>query len=80
MFGFAKGADKLGVYSLLTYAPILIVAALCSSSLVGNLTEKLRKSGTAGRIIWSTGFVCLFVISMSFMVSNAYSPFLYFRF
>jgi alginate O-acetyltransferase complex protein AlgI len=80
MFGFAPGADKLGVYSLLTYAPILIVAALCSTPLVGNLTEKLRKSGTAGKIVWSAGFICLFAVSMTFLVSNAYSPFLYFRF
>ncbi len=80
MFGFASGADRLGIYSLLTYTPILIVAAICSTSLVGNLTEKLRQSGTVGKIIWSVGFVGLFAVSMTFLVSNAYSPFLYFRF
>ena len=80
MFGFAPVVDKLGVYSLLTYAPIFILAALCSTPFIGNLTEKLRRSGMVGKIIWCAGFVCLFVISLSFMVDNAYSPFLYFRF
>ncbi|WP_330659646.1 MBOAT family O-acyltransferase [Caproiciproducens faecalis] len=80
MFGFAPGADKLGVYSLITYAPLLILAALCSSTLVGTLTERLRKSGTPGKIIWSLGFICLFVMSMTFLVDNSYNPFLYFRF
>lgn len=80
MFGFAPGADSLGVYSLLTYTPLLVAAALCSTPLVGNLTEKLRKSGVAGRIVWSAGFLCLFVVSLSFLVDNSYNPFLYFRF
>jgi len=80
MFGFAPGADSLGVYSLVTYAPLLIVAAFCSTPLVGNLAEKLRKSGIAGQIVWCAGFVCLFVVSLSFLVDNSYNPFLYFRF
>jgi len=80
MFGFAPTVDKLGLYSLITYAPIFIVAALCSTPLVGNLTEKLRKSGIVGKIVWSVGFACLFVVSISFLVDNSYNPFLYFRF
>lgn len=80
MFGFAPGADSLGVYSLITCAPLLIVAALCSSTLVKTLADRLRKSGTAGKIVWSAGFVCLLLISLSFLVGNAYNPFLYFRF
>lgn len=80
MFGFAPGADNLGVYSLITNAPLLIVAALCSSKLVKTLADKLRESGTAGKIIWSAGFACLLFLSLSFLVGNAYNPFLYFRF
>jgi alginate O-acetyltransferase complex protein AlgI len=80
MFGFAPTVDKLGLYSLITYAPIFIIAALCSTPLVGNLTEKLRKSGIVGKIVWSVGFACLFVVSISFLVDNSYNPFLYFRF
>lgn len=80
MFGFAPGTDSLGTYSLLTYAPLLVVAAFCSTPLIGNLAEKLRKSGTAGRVVWSAGFVCLFIVSLSFLVDNSYNPFLYFRF
>ncbi|MDF1493353.1 MBOAT family protein [Caproiciproducens sp. CPB-2] len=80
MFGFAPGADKLGVYSLVTCAPLLIIAALCSSTLVADWTERLRKSGTPGKIVWSLGFLCLFVMSMTFLIDNSYNPFLYFRF
>ncbi|MPN60181.1 hypothetical protein SDC9_207906 [bioreactor metagenome] len=80
MFGFAPGADKLGIYSLVTYVPLLVIAALCSSTLFGTLTERLRKSGTPGKVIWSIGFICLFIMSMTFLVDNSYNPFLYFRF
>lgn len=81
MFGFAAaGVDNLGLYSLITYLPIFIIAAFCSTPLVGKLTEKLRKSGPVGNVIWIVGFVCLFVVSLSFLVDNSYNPFLYFRF
>jgi alginate O-acetyltransferase complex protein AlgI len=81
MFGFAaSGADKLGLYSLITYLPILIIAAFCSTPLVGKLTDKLRKSGKVGTVIWFVGFACLFVASLSLLVDNSYNPFLYFRF
>ena len=80
MFGFANGTDNLGIYSLITYAPLLIVAAFCSSTLFEKLTEKLRKSGTVGKVIWSAGFACLFIVSLTFLVNNTYNPFLYFRF
>ncbi|WP_457943228.1 MBOAT family O-acyltransferase [Caproiciproducens sp. LBM24188] len=80
MFGFACGVDSLGRYSLITYLPLFIVAALCSTPVVGRLTERLRKSGVAGRVIWCAGFIALFVLSLSSLVNNSYNPFLYFRF
>ncbi len=80
MFGLAPGADSLGLYSLRTSLPLLLVAALCSTPLVGKWTEKLRTGGIAGRVVWCAGFVCLFAVSLSFLVGNSYNPFLYFRF
>lgn len=80
MFGIASGADKLGIYSLITYLPVFILAAFCSTPLVWKLAEKLRKSGKPGQVIWCFGFAALFVISLSFLVDNSYNPFLYFRF
>lgn len=80
MFGFSGGADKLGVYSLWTCAPILAIAAFCSFPAAGRLAEKLRRSGTAGRVVWCAGFACLFVVSLTFLAGNSYNPFLYFRF
>ncbi len=80
MFGIASGADKLGIYSLITYLPVFILAAFCSTPLVWKLAEKLRNSGKPGQVIWCVGFSALFVISLSFLVDNSYNPFLYFRF
>jgi len=80
MFGFAPGADNLGLYSLLTFAPILIIAAVCSAPVVNQLSERLRTGHTAGKVVWVVCFASLLVVSLTFLVDNSYNPFLYFRF
>lgn len=80
MFGFSTGADRLGIYSLLTYGLILLIAAFGSSPLPARISEKLRNGGKPGRIVWCAGFVCMFLAAISFIVAGSYSPFLYFRF
>ena len=81
MFGFpGAGTDSLGLYALLTYGPTLLVAALCCVPAAGNFLERLRTSGKPGKLIWSAGFLVLFVLSLSFLVDNSYNPFLYAKF
>ena len=81
MFGFpGSGTDSLGVYALLTYGATMLIAAVCSTPAAGNLLEKLRTSGKPGKVIWCTGFLVLFVVSIAFLVDNSYNPFLYAKF
>ena len=80
MFGFAPGIDRLGAYSLITGGLLLLIAAIGCSSFPAHVAEKLRRGGKAGQTVWCVGYGCLAVLSVSAMVGNAYSPFLYFRF
>lgn len=81
MFGFApEGATSLGLYALLTYGLLMLIAALCSGPLARNLFEKLRNAGTAGKVAWALGVASLFIITLSFLVNSSYSPFLYAKF
>ena len=81
MFGFApEGATSLGLYALLTYGLLMLIAALCSGPLARNLFEKLRNAGTAGKVAWALGVAGLFIITLSFLVNSSYSPFLYAKF
>jgi alginate O-acetyltransferase complex protein AlgI len=80
MFGFAPGTDRLGLYSLATFGPVLVIAALGCSPLPAKLSRKLREGGRVGRIVWCAGFVGCFVAAVAFAAAGSYSPFLYFRF
>ncbi len=81
MFGLApEGATRLGLYALLTYGLLMLIAALCSGPLARNLFEKLRNAGTAGKVAWALGVAGLFIITLSFLVNSSYSPFLYAKF
>ena len=81
MFGFpGSGTDSLGMYALLTYGFTLLVAAVCCVPAAGAFLERLRTSGKPGKIVWSAGFLVLFVLSIAFLVDNSYNPFLYAKF
>lgn len=80
MFGFAPAAGRVSLYTAVTGGALLLVSALGSSPLPAAAAEKLRGSGRAGKIVWDAGFAALFLVTLSFLVRNSYSPFLYFRF
>jgi alginate O-acetyltransferase complex protein AlgI len=80
MFGFAPGADRLGVYSLLTGGALLALAAVGSSPLPARAARRLRAGGGAARTAWCAGYAGLAALSLAALVGNQYSPFLYFRF
>lgn len=80
MFGSAPLADKLSVYVIATSGILLLISAFGASPLPAKLAEKIRGAGWIGSILWNAGFAALFLISISFLVRNSYSPFLYFRF
>ena len=80
MFGFSGGADSLGVYTLATGAPILLLAALFCTRLPARFSAWLGGKGKAGFAVKCAGLVLLFAASLAALVDNSYNPFLYFRF
>ncbi len=75
----APGADASGPYLLITFGPILVVAALCSSPLVAEMAHRL-KDVAVWKVLWVVGYVVLLALSVGAMLNNAYTPFLYANF
>ncbi len=74
--GGLGGADAL--YYLMSFGPILLVAALGSTPVVKKLYHKIAEKPRAVFAIASCAAVL--VISTAYLVNSSYNPFLYFRF
>ena len=85
MFGFAENGfvDRTALYTLKTNAVLLILAAFFSLPLLKKPLEKLQKSGAAGLMYYLPALIVLvavLIVSIAFLVTENYNPFLYFRF
>jgi len=80
MFGFSGGKDALGLYTLTTGAPILLLAALFCTPYPAKLLHWLDRKGKIGLVLRSAGMTVLFLLSVAALVNHSYNPFLYFRF
>lgn len=80
MFGGAPLWDTLGLYSLYTRLPLLILLAVCATPLMSRFLQKLKEKNRATRILWSVLFAVAFFVSIAYLVDATYNPFLYFRF
>ncbi len=94
MFGFAKGADSLTLtksFFKTDYLIVLFVAVIGSSGLVQKYCEKaivyLQSKGRLHKIanellsvIYFLVIIALFLVSVMYISSGSYSPFIYFRF
>jgi alginate O-acetyltransferase complex protein AlgI len=80
MFGFSGGSDSLGVYTLVTGAPILLLSALFCTPYPARLLRWLDRRGRTGLVVRCAGMTVLFLLSIAALVDNSYNPFLYFRF
>ena len=80
MFGGAPLWDTLGLYSLYTRLPLLILLAVCATPLMSRFLQKLKETNRATRILWSVLFAVAFFVSIAYLVDATYNPFLYFRF
>ena len=80
MFGAAPLYDSQGLYGLITFLPILLLAAFCSTPFAGRWSEKLRQGPLPAKIVWAGGMAALFVVCTAMLVDNSYNPFLYFQF
>jgi alginate O-acetyltransferase complex protein AlgI len=81
LLGAGGLVDKTALYYLTNYAVILIIGAVFSTSLPKKLyrriTMKNDKLKFALQIVFIVGAI---VLSVMFLVSDSYNPFLYFRF
>ncbi|XOQ45006.1 MAG: Peptidoglycan O-acetyltransferase [Clostridium sp.] len=80
MFGFSGGVDSLGLYTLMTGWPILLLAAFFCTPYPAKILQWLDRKGRTGLAVRCAGMTVLFLLSVAALVDNSYNPFLYFRF
>lgn len=78
LFGFSGNSfiDNNFIFYITNYIFILFIACLFSMPIYDKFKERLEKRG----IILSIICILLFVLTIAFLVSDTYNPFLYFRF
>ncbi len=89
MLGSGVLYDSDSLYLLLTYAPVLLLCAAASTTLGSRIYQKLnarlaelssKRALCLGMLADYSGILCLCLLSMAYLVSGSYNPFLYFRF
>lgn len=68
--------DSYSFFEFINNIILLIIAILCSTPIVKNMYDKIKKNYLIKNIL----IISLFIISVCYIVSNSYNPFLYFRF
>ena len=85
LFGFIKAitsnkfVDSAFLYYFKNYFLILVIATLFSLPVYPKVKEKINNSIFTSLLSISI-YVILFIITLSYLVSDTYNPFLYFRF
>ncbi|WP_288221130.1 MBOAT family protein [uncultured Clostridium sp.] len=82
MFGFGSiNVDNLGMYLLRTNIILIIISIMLATGFFDNTLEKMKKFFKLKdlTLILFIKFI-IFIISISYLVSESYNPFLYFRF
>ena len=77
--GFVSGA---AMYQLLTYLPLILICAFASTPLVKRLYQKISEKAKERALLAvdAARLVGISAISVAFLISGSYNPFLYFRF
>ncbi len=73
------GDVSLRSLNILQFWPWFIVCGVCATPLLFNLTQKL-KGHFGGRIVLNTSLLVIFGVSILFMTTSSFNPFIYFRF
>ena len=70
------------LYQLLSYLPLVLVCVIASTPIVKKLYEKLTVKAKEGALLtfYIARIVGISALSMAFLISGSYNPFLYFRF
>ena len=82
MFGGVKLYDSASLYSLITYLPLLAVCALASTSLGRDMYHRFESRCSAALLTVSDiiGLGGVSMLTVAYLISGSYNPFLYFRF
>ena len=76
--------DRGSIYQLYSNAVLLIILIIGSTTLpiraASAVLKKVRRSNTATVVLRGAFTVCVFMLSVAYLVSASYNPFLYFRF
>ena len=85
MFGMGvRGiADSQALYYMCSNWLLLLVCIIASSSLGYNLMNRIsynKKNGAGRKLVSCTMYMLIFLLSLTFLITATYNPFLYFRF
>ena len=84
MFGAAPLIDDSFLEYFRQYAVYFVIAAIGSTPVVPKMKARLQEMGgkweTAGNVVAAIALVAMFLVSVSFIVKDTYSPFIYFNF
>lgn len=83
MFGGGAGfVNGNTIYQLLSYLPLIIMCAAASTPLVKRLYQKISEKAKERALLAvdAARLVGISAISVAFLISGSYNPFLYFRF
>lgn len=71
------GENSLRALNILSYWPIIIIGIIFSTPLLNSLLERWKKRNSVNALIVDFFIVVLFVITLSYLISSGYLPFLY---
>ena len=82
MFGGAAFCNSMALYQLLSYLPLLLLCAVAATPLGTKLYHKWNGKCSTGLMASAdvTGIVAVAGLSVAYLISGSYNPFLYFRF
>ncbi|MDO4380192.1 MAG: MBOAT family protein [Clostridia bacterium] len=82
MFGQAVFCDSSALYRLLSYFPLLLLCSVAATPFGKKLYQKLNEKRGEGFMAAAdiTGAAAVAVLSVTYLISGSYNPFLYFRF
>jgi alginate O-acetyltransferase complex protein AlgI len=75
-----SGQITLRTLNILFYFPIIILACLLSTPLVTRVADNLAGKSGFGRVLLDVLILALFILSVSYLLSYGYQPFLYGKF
>lgn len=82
MFGFGNvNYDNLGKYLFSTNVLLILISIIISTNILKKLIEQIKKNYKVNDLILTVSIkTMIFIISITYLVSETYNPFLYFRF